>query len=153
MGAPSLIYRLRNDFQELSRLLTAVEQFGLIHQLDPQEVYALHTAIEEVLTDSILNRSENDRAREIEVRVSVAERELVVEIDDDARHFNPLRASTPALAEVSGRDASDSGEEISSLGRFLAREALDDMEYRPQEHGNRLVLRKRLGRSPVACGC
>ncbi len=153
MGAPSLIYRLRNDFQELSRLLTAVEQFGLIHQLDPQEIYTLHTAIEEVLTDSILNRSESDRAREVEVRVSVGERELVVEIDDDARPFNPLRASTPSLAEVSGRETPDSNEAVSSLGQFLAREAMDDMEYRPQEHGNRLVLRKRLDRGPVACTC
>lgn len=147
MGAPPLIYRLKNDFQELSRLMDAVEQYSLIQRLDSRTTYALKLAVEEIITNTILYGYESDRAHEIEVRVTVEDDELILEITDDARPFNPLRVPAPAMAMAGGGE-SESMETPASLGLFLVREVMDDLEYRPQPHGNMLVMRKRLGRSP-----
>lgn len=148
---PPLIYRLKNDFQELSRLMDAVEQYSLIQRLDSRTTYALKLAVEEIITNTILYGCESDRAHEIEVRVSVEDDELILEITDDARPFNPLRVASPAMAMAGG--GTESMETPASLGLFLVREVMDDLEYRPQTHGNMLVMRKRLGRSPSICRC
>lgn len=142
MSAPSLIYHLKNDFQELSRLMDAVEQFGCVHHLDSQTVYSLNLAVEEIITNTILYGCQADRAHEIEVRLSIEEDSLVLEISDDARPFNPLRAAAPemALAGAGGSGA----EKPANLGIFLVREVMDELEYRPRDHGNLLILRKRL---------
>lgn len=155
MGAPPLIYRLRNDFQELSRLMDAVEQYSQIHHLDSQTVYALNLAVEEIITNTILYGCYGDRAHEIEVRISVEDDELILEIADDARPFNPLRVPKPVGALAVAGDVEPepaSADTPASLGVFLVREVMDDMEYIPREHGNLLILRKHLKPAKVAAG-
>lgn len=144
MGVPPLIYRLKNDFQELSHLMDAVEQFGRVHRFDSQTLYALKLVVEEIITNTILYGSENSRATEIEVRMSVEDGEVAIEIADDARPFNPLRVPEPEMAMAGGGSEAESAENPASLGIFLVREVMDELEYRPREHGNLLILRKRI---------
>jgi anti-sigma regulatory factor (Ser/Thr protein kinase) len=143
MGVPPLIYYLKNDVQELSRLMDAVENFGRIHHLDNQTVYSLNLAVEEIITDDILCGIEKDRAREIEVRLTIEDDEVVLEISDDARPRNPLPEAVPALAMAGGGEEAEAGIPA-TLGIDLVRGVMDQMEYQPRTHGNRLILRKRL---------
>lgn len=143
MGVPPLIYRLKNDFQELSRLMDAVESFARIHRLDNHTIYSLKLALEEIISNTILYGCEVDRANEIEIRMSIEDGELVLEIADDARPFNPLKVAPPALAMAGGGEA-EPMESPQSLGIMLVREVMNDIEYHPRPHGNLLILRKKL---------
>ncbi len=143
MGVPPLIYRLKNDVQELSRLMDAVEGFGRIHHLDNQTIYSLNLAVEEIITNAILCGPERDRAHEIEVRLSIEDDELVLEISDDARSRNPLRAAAPAMAMAGGPEEDEAGFPV-NLGIELVKGVMDELEYYPLPRGNRLVLHKKL---------
>lgn len=131
--------------------MDAVEQYSLIQRLDSRTTYALKLAVEELITNTILYGYEGDRAHEIEVHVDVEDDVLTLEITDDARPFNPLHVPAPEMALAgAGRSESrepETPESPASIGIFLVKEVMDDMEYRPVAHGNRLILHKRLARS------
>lgn len=126
MSLPALIYRLKGDFQEIGRAMDTVEQFGRVQHLDSQTAHCLDAAVEEVLSDMTLQ----GHAREIELCFSIGDDMATVEISDDAAPSDPR-----------------------CLGLLEAEKQVDGIEYRPREHGNLLILRKKRARHPRETAC
>lgn len=127
-----------NRPEEKPRLLRALEVFAAEHRLPAKTRQAADLALEEYVTN-LLNHAYADTAlHEIRVRLSCDGRALHVEVEDDGREYNPLKA--PLV------DTSIPLEErpIGGLGIHLMRRFMDTLDYRRQGGRNILRMTKRL---------
>ena len=124
---------LQNKPEEKARLLAELRAFAAEHHLPPKVVQAVDLALEEHLTNVFNYGYEDKAAHEIRVRFSIHERSLQVEVDDDARPYNPLEQ--PAVDTAAPLDQ----RKIGGLGVHLMRRFMDQLDYRYE--GNRNILR------------
>jgi len=129
---------LKNDVAEIERLSQSLEAFGRSLQLPEEFLYAVNLALDEILTNVISYGYADEAGHEIAVDVAVQQGELVAEITDDARPFNPLEAApADTVSPLAER-------QVGGLGIHLARKFMDTMAYR-REHGkNILIMKKRI---------
>lgn len=138
MAEPGAI-TFTNDLAELERLDRVVEEFGRRQRLSPTRLFDLQLAVNEVFTNLVSYGFDDDRPHEIIVRLMTAADEVVIEIEDDGRPFDPSAAPAPRL------DVPLEEREPGGLGLYLARRVTDGMEYRREDGRNIVRLRKNLG--------
>lgn len=120
--------------------MEAVKHYGIIHRLDTQTLYSLNAAVEDIVTDTIL---QNRSATEIEVRVRMDADELTIEIADNSR--------TVPLAGGECHTDPERLQAISNRRLSSVRSVVDDAHYSPGETGTVLTMRKRLTRPLATC--
>ncbi len=141
---------LRNRLNELGRLAEAVAAFARANGLSRDTANDVNLVLEEVITNIIRYGYEDDREHEIVVRGCLAHGELRLEVEDDARAFNPLQVPPP--------DTEQPLEErpVGGLGIHFVRRLMDHVSYRRRRNRNILTLRKTLAtRDPAGahrCG-
>ena len=133
-----LALELRNDLAELSRLYAALTAFAGEHGLPAEDLWALDLALEEVVVNVMKYAYDDARGHTVAVRLTVAGGEVIAEVEDDGRPFNPLTRPDPDFDRALGEMP------IGGLGIHLVRQLMDGLEYRRQADRNLLVLRKRL---------
>jgi serine/threonine-protein kinase RsbW len=138
MACAELVHRIRNHRDDLCQLMETVAQFAADHLLEERAAYAAQLAIEELIYNTILYGCEDGGAHTIELRLRLSDGEMVMEIEDDARPFNPLLSPDPAA--LHGTPPEKEG----GLGIFLVKQVMDDVAYQEKKGGNLLILRKRL---------
>jgi anti-sigma regulatory factor (Ser/Thr protein kinase) len=111
----------------------ALDQLGTQLQLRPSDLTGLHVAIEEHLTNIISYGYQPGQVGTIRIRMQTERSSVQVEIEDDARAFNPL-----AGPEVDTSLPLDE-KPIGGLGIHLIRKSADQLSY-ARVHG-RNVLR------------
>jgi len=103
----------------------------ILSELEAQDfgqdnVFAVHLALEEVLTNALKHGNKMDPSREIKIDYSVSPEKVEVCVTDEGVGFNPGTVPDPRLGEnlykVNGR------------GLFLIRAYMDVVEY--NERGN-----------------
>jgi anti-sigma regulatory factor (Ser/Thr protein kinase) len=94
--------------------------------------------VEEAVSNTIRHGYADQDPHEIRLRVAVESGELSLEIEDDARAYNPLEAPLPDLS-VPIEERSTGG-----MGLTLLRALMDRAEYRRSGGKNVLRLVKRL---------
>lgn len=129
---------LKNDVAEIERLSQNVEAFGRSHGLPEEFLYAVNLALDEIVTNVISHGYAGETGREIIVELGIEGGELIAQVSDEARPFNPLEA--PA-AHV---DGALEERPVGGLGIHLARTLMDSMAYRREGHKNVLILKKRI---------
>jgi anti-anti-sigma factor len=138
MAEPEAII-FTNDLAELERLGRVVEEFGRRHSLSPTRLFDLQLAVNEVFTNIVSYGFEDGRPHEIVVRLMAGADEVVVEIEDDGRPFDPSTAPAPRI-DVPLEERQPGG-----LGLYLARRVTDAMDYRRAGDRNIVRLQKNLG--------
>ena len=129
---------LQNQAKEKARLLAALEAFAGEHHLPAAVLQAADLALEEHLTNVINHGYDDGAVHEIRVRFSNDAGFFHVEIEDDARPFNPLaRPPVDTSAPLDER-------EIGGLGVHLMRRFMDELEYRREGNRNILHMTKRI---------
>jgi serine/threonine-protein kinase RsbW len=126
----------KNDLAELARVSHLVEDFGARHALSPPLIFEVNLALDEVLTNVISYGYDDHGTHNITVRITLRARELVLEVEDDGRPFNPLEVRPPAV------DQPVEQRPVGGLGVFLVRKMMDELEYRRVHGKNLLVMRK-----------
>ena len=126
----------RNDLAELARVSRLLEEFAARHAVPPPVVFDVSLALDEMLTNVISYGYDDDGTHDIAVRVTLHANELVLEVEDDGRPFNPLEVPPPALHQPLRERP------IGGLGIYLARQVMDDVAYRREGGKNLLVMRK-----------
>ena len=93
-------------------------------------------AFEEIFVN-IAHYAYQPRSGDVVIRVAVGD-EVVLEFEDGGKPYNPLKKNNP--------DISAGAEErpVGGLGIFMAKNVMDDMEYRHENNKNILVVRKAL---------
>jgi anti-anti-sigma factor len=130
-----------NDLAELERLGRVVEEFGRWQRLSPTRLFDLQLAANEIFTNVVQYGFADDRPHEIVVRLIAGADEVVIEIEDDGRPFDPSTAPAPKL-DVPLEERSPGG-----LGVYLARRVTDAMDYRRADGRNVVRLRMNLGQA------
>lgn len=131
--------RAKNDLQEIERVSQFATEFGEAADLPERIVFAMNLALEEILVNIINYGYDDGGVHEVCVRLAIdADGALVIEVEDDARPFDPT-----SLPEVD-LEQSIEDRNIGGLGIHLVRTMFDDFEYHRREpHGNLLILKKR----------
>jgi anti-sigma regulatory factor (Ser/Thr protein kinase) len=128
---------LRNDLAELQRLADAVREFGEGNRLPAEAVYDARLALEEAVVNIITHGYDDRRRHRITVRLSLRRGEMVLEVEDDGKPFNPL--SLPPPDTMRPLDQRTPG----GFGVHLVRSVVDSLEYRREGGKNILVMKKR----------
>lgn len=138
MMSHNVSVELKNNISEIERLSQILDEFGEANSLLPNVLYALNLSLEEILTNVISYGYEDNNEHSIIVRISLkGGEELIAEVEDDGRPFNPLEAPEPGLEKpIEDRP-------IGGLGIHLVRNLMDGLEYRRQGRKNILVMRKK----------
>jgi len=129
---------LRNDLSELERLRRELEDFGERCGLSSKTLSELHLILEEIVANIISYAYGDARGHEIVIKADLGDDELVLEVEDDGRPFNPLQIPPPDLESPLER------RKVGGLGLHLVRELTNDIEYARIEEKNRLVMRKKI---------
>ncbi len=127
---------IRNDISELTRVNQLFNDFYASLQLPAKVTNSLDIAIDEILSNIIKYGYDDQRTHEIVIRMSIKDQELTLEIEDDARPFNPL-----TVAEADTKSSIDE-RRIGGLGLHLVRSMMDDVSYRYTNERNCLAMRK-----------
>ena len=135
---PELVFSLKADFAELPRLAEGVEGFVEENDLPPKLAFQLNLVLDELLSNMIKHGCTNDRECHIEVRLMREDEAVVLMIEDNALHFNPLDTPPPDL------DTSLEERPIGGLGIHLVRTTMDRIDYKRDGEVNRLTMRKKL---------
>jgi phosphoserine phosphatase RsbU/P len=130
--------RVHNKLSELDSANQTLTEFGRRHGLPESVLHDLNLVVGELLTNIISYGYVDDGEHEITVRLSVEPGEIRVEVEDDAKPFNPL--------EVPEADTTKPLDErvVGGLGIHLVRQLTDGLEYQRHEGKNLLTMRKRL---------
>jgi len=137
---------LHNRAPEIRRVHEALDQFAAKHRLPVAGLARLHVALEEHLTNIISYGYRPGQTGTIQIRLALTESNLRVEIEDDARPYNPLE--TPDVDTSVPLEAKPVG----GLGVLLIRKSVDKIEYRRAGERNLLVLVKSVGIRPPRSG-
>jgi serine/threonine-protein kinase RsbW len=130
--------RIKNDLSELARTMDLVEAFGREHNLTAKVIHDVNLAIDEIVCNIISYGFDDDLEHEISLVFDVIEDDLVIQIEDEGKEFNPLDAKTPEL------EKSIEDREIGGLGIHLVRHFMHQIEYTRIEGRNILSLKKKL---------
>jgi anti-sigma regulatory factor (Ser/Thr protein kinase) len=137
-GFDTLEAMLQNLASEIPRAHQSLDQFAAEHGLCGPYISQLHRALEEHLTNVVSYGYDPGQAGTVRVRFSLQPSILCIEIEDDARPFNPVEA--PVVDTSVPLDAKPLG----GLGLLMIRKSVDQLEYRRVADRNVLVMKKKI---------
>jgi anti-sigma regulatory factor (Ser/Thr protein kinase) len=130
--------RIANRRDEIPAIVRMVEGFGAELRVPRTILNDLIVALDEALDNIISYGYEPGERSEIMVRLASATGEIVVEIEDAGRPFDPLQAPAPDLS------GSLRERKVGGLGIHFIKNLVDEVTYDRIAGRNRLRLSKRL---------
>lgn len=132
-----IILTLKNSLTEIRRLSETIGSFAETHQLTRKTRNALELALDELVTNVICYGFDDEGEHSIEVRVWIEGDQVIAEIEDDGREFDPRERPEPEFKPL---ETIKPG----GLGIHLARKMMDQMDYCRSEGRNLLRVSRRL---------
>lgn len=133
--------RIANRLEEMPGVASVVERFGAEHKVPGQVINDVNVALDEVLSNIISYAYDHAERSEIVVRLACRAGEILVDIEDAGKPFDPLQAPAPDLGTTLEE------RKIGGLGIHFIKSLMDAVVYARVDGINRLQLRKKL---PVA---
>ena len=130
--------QIKNDIAEIRRLAYFVESFGKLNNFSGDLINDINLSLEEIVSNIIFYGYKDGKEHLIDIRIGMAGEELILEVSDDAKPFDPLEAPAPDIEKPI--DEKEEG----GLGIFLARSIMDKMKYRREDSKNILIMRKKI---------
>jgi serine/threonine-protein kinase RsbW len=127
---------IENRLEEIAKVADAVEHLGVEHAIPQNVVNDMNLSLDEVLNNIISYAYAGGVIRTITVRLTIANRELIANIDDDGRPFNPLMATPPDLS------GSIKERPVGGLGIHFVKTLMDQVVYVRRDDQNCLELKK-----------
>ena len=130
---------IKNQLSELEPLAMRVEEFVEDHGLPPKTAQEINLCLDEVVTNIVSYGYDDKNEHVIDVRIALDQGQLKIEIEDDARAFDPLQAADPDVTKPIEERS------IGGLGVFFVRKLMTHTAYEREGGKNKLVLGKRVG--------
>ena len=142
MGRPKTrTFIVRNRLEDLETLAVAFRAFCREGGLTEEEFSDVRLALEEAVSNTIRHGYVDAKSHEIRIRAALKAGTLSLQVEDDARPFNPLEAPLPDVS-VPIEEKTPGG-----LGLLLLRSVMDRLEYRRKGSKNHLRLVRSLRRA------
>jgi anti-sigma regulatory factor (Ser/Thr protein kinase) len=134
----SIERRIANRWEEMTGIVEMVDRFGSEHRLPSQVISDVNVVLDEILSNIISHAYKHDERSEILVRLEYRPNEIVVEVEDAGKPFDPLQVPPPDLAgPLQTR-------QVGGLGIHFIKSLMDEVAYARIDGKNRLCLRKKL---------
>lgn len=129
---------LENRLDELQRFITTLTEFARVGGLPEEVSFSVQLAIDELFTNIVSYGYDDEDSHQVVIKMSVQDRELRIDLIDDAKQFDPLHeAAQPDL------DASLEDRRIGGVGIHLVKTMMDDVSYKYEDSKNHLTLVKK----------
>ena len=133
-------FQLANTLAAVPDLLDYLDQTLVAMDVSDSDAFQVKLALEELVTNAINYGFDTGQTSELEVKLRREKGELICELIDHGRMFNPLDVVEPDLMQdVDHR-------EVGGLGVFFVRQVMDDVSYERVGTMNVMHLRKTLGK-------
>jgi serine/threonine-protein kinase RsbW len=130
--------RIANRWEEMPDIVAMVERFGAEHACPGPVINDVNVVLDEVLSNIISYGYEDGEQSDILVRLDYRPGEVLVEVEDAGKPFDPLKAPPPDLGvPLEAR-------QVGGLGIHFIKSLMDDVAYARVDGKNRLRLRKKL---------
>jgi len=129
---------IQNKLSEIEKLVQVLETFGKAHRISTETIGEIKLALDEIITNIISYGYTDTFPHRIEVFLDILNKQVVLEIRDNARPFNPLEMPTPDILKP--LDERETG----GLGIFIARKLMDELGYKFEDGGNILTMKKHI---------
>jgi anti-sigma regulatory factor (Ser/Thr protein kinase) len=126
-----------NDVEELALVTEALETLGAQHDIPRKPLTELQVALDEMVSNVIKYAWPGGGAHQVQIRITVRDEDVQVEIVDDGQMFDPLRAPEPEAPSPGHRPRPG------GVGIHMVKQLVDGCEYARVGGYNRLVLTKR----------
>ncbi len=130
---------LRNRLSELKRMSEAVSAWCRGNNISSAVEFHVNLALDEIISNVIRYGWKDPDEHQFNVRLSLSNDEVTVEIEDDATPFNPLEVAVPDLERPLHERP------VGGLGIHLVRQVMDGLEYQRLDGKNLLVMKKKIG--------
>lgn len=130
-------FSLDNSIKELDKLSNELESAGRRWQLAPKIVLQLNLALDELFTNVVSYGFDKDSAQQVDMTLELFSDRICATMVDSGRPFDPTKPLDPELGlPLEEKD-------IGGLGIFLARQYVDDLQYRREGEQNIIILVKK----------
>ena len=134
---------IRNRAGDLGAIDAALGRLAERAQLPAETVADIRVVCDELLANVIAHGFVDDGEHEVEVRVELAGRRLVLSVSDDGVPFDPLAVASPDTSQPLEDRA------IGGLGIHLVRHLVDEATYERRGERNVLTVVKDVARRPA----
>jgi phosphoserine phosphatase RsbU/P len=131
----AIVVEIKNSLLEIARVVRIAGDLCQRHRLDAQTSHNVKLALDEILTNIISYAYADDREHSIVTRFNLERENLIVEVEDDGRPFNPLNGPEPDTKQMPEQRP------IGGLGIYLVRKLIHELEYRRQNETNILTMK------------
>jgi anti-sigma regulatory factor (Ser/Thr protein kinase) len=129
---------IENRLEEIAKVADLVERFGTDNAVPRSAINDMNVSLDEVLNNIISYAYTDEVARGIKVRLTIANGELIANVDDDGMPFDPLIAPPPQLG------GSIKQRPVGGLGIHFVKKLMDQVAYVRRDNRNCLELKKSL---------
>jgi type VI secretion system protein ImpH len=136
---PDLEVVIKNELGELERLHEIVQQFTHDHRFPPKLTFNFALVLEELLVNTVSYGYDTEEQREIVIRFWMADEWVTIQVEDDAKPFDPFsNVEAPSLYQ------SVDERQIGGVGIHLIKTMMDDVSYSRVGGKNIVTLRKKV---------
>ena len=138
MLSASKEFVIQNDLQQLDSLMEQVLGFCMQIGVSENILFDIRLAIEEAVTNTIRHGYDDRHTHTIRLTTELRNGNLILQVEDDAKAFNPLKAPDPDL------NLPIEKKQPGGLGIYLIKKVMDDVEYERVDGKNILRMKKML---------
>ena len=128
---------LRNDIREMSRIIDAITQIADSVDCPPVVVHDVTLAMEEIFSNIVFYGFGDDLDHNITLHLVIEGDSLILTLQDEGIPFNPLNV------HIGRRDRPLEERDKGGMGITLAKNLMDQMEYRRDRGKNIMRMEKR----------
>ena len=131
-------FDLTSSDAELPSLAEGLESFALTHDLAPRLALELQVVLDEVIVNITHHGYQGEVGKPITVELKLDPGVVTIQVEDEARPFNPLMLPEPDLTRAVEQRTPG------GLGVHLMRKLTDEVSYERLGDKNCLTLKKRV---------
>lgn len=134
--ADQLSLNLESSLESLGQIEQAVAAFGAEHEWAADLLFHVQLVLDE-LASNVINHGYGASGHDFQIIIESKPQAVRIEVVDEARPFDPLQDAPQPTT-----DGSVEERKVGGLGVHIAKQLMDEMEYRRENGKNRLTLVK-----------
>lgn len=129
---------IKNNVEEISKLAEKIEILAENWNLSMPLSMNINLVLEEAISNIIFYAFDDEKIHDIDVFISLKDKDLKIIITDDGKSFDPTSNKTPDInLPLEDRP-------IGGLGIFLISKIMDEVNYERFDNKNKLILSKKI---------